>query len=63
MPILKLYTTQNQLTSAEKAELAKVLTAGYSRIMPAFFVNIMFHEVCNRLFLTPPISSPLDKGL
>ncbi|KAK0105517.1 hypothetical protein ONS95_004122 [Cadophora gregata] len=45
MPILKLYTSPGQLTDEEKQELATVLTAGYTKSMPAFFVNIMFHEL------------------
>ncbi|KAG4438456.1 hypothetical protein IFR05_006066 [Cadophora sp. M221] len=45
MPILKFYTSPGQLTDEEKQELATTLTAGYSKMMPAFFVNIMFHEL------------------
>jgi hypothetical protein len=46
MPILKFYTSPGQLTDEEKQELVTTLTAGYTKIMPDFFVNIMFHEVC-----------------
>lgn len=55
MPILKFYTSPGQLTDAEKQELATELTSRYATMMPAFFVNIMFHEVC--LILTC-LSSP-----
>ncbi|KAH7311833.1 putative oxalocrotonate tautomerase [Rhexocercosporidium sp. MPI-PUGE-AT-0058] len=45
MPILKFYTSPGQLTDEEKQELVTTLTAGYTKIMPDFFVNIMFHEL------------------
>ncbi|CAG8975454.1 hypothetical protein HYALB_00004768 [Hymenoscyphus albidus] len=45
MPILKFYTSPNQLSSVEKQDLATVLTSKYAELMPAFFVNIMFHEL------------------
>jgi phenylpyruvate tautomerase PptA (4-oxalocrotonate tautomerase family) len=45
MPLLTFYTSPNQLTAAEKRELATVLTARYARAMPAFFVDIVFLEV------------------
>ena len=45
MPVLQIYTNINQLTTAEKEELAKTLTAFYAELMPDFFVNIMFNEV------------------
>ena len=51
MPILKFYTLANTLTSSEKADLARVFTAQYAKLMPAFFVNIIFHDV--RLPLIP----------
>ncbi|CZT52483.1 uncharacterized protein RSE6_13824 [Rhynchosporium secalis] len=50
MPILKFYTNPGQLTSEEKQELAITLTSIYARIMPAFFVNIMFHELAPENF-------------
>ena len=54
MPILKLYTSPGQLTDEEKQELATILTSGYTKLMPAFFVNIMFHEVSFKNKLFPP---------
>jgi phenylpyruvate tautomerase PptA (4-oxalocrotonate tautomerase family) len=45
MPILQFYTNTGQLTVTEKEELVKTLTDYYARIMPDFFVNIMFNEV------------------
>lgn len=50
MPILKFYTSRNQLTSVEKQELATVLTNRYASFMPAFYVNIIFHEVSSHPF-------------
>ena len=51
MPILQFYTSPNQLTAEEKAELVKVITERYTLRLPAFFVNIMFNEVSLALFL------------
>lgn len=45
MPVLQFYTNTNQLTAAEKQELARILTDFYAQRMPDFFVNIMFNEV------------------
>jgi phenylpyruvate tautomerase PptA (4-oxalocrotonate tautomerase family) len=53
MPLLKFYTSPNQLTPAEKQELATVLTARYTRLLPAFYVSIVFNEVL------APLSHPL----
>jgi phenylpyruvate tautomerase PptA (4-oxalocrotonate tautomerase family) len=47
MPLLQFYTNVNQLTQAEKEELAKTLTDRYATRMPAFFVDIVFNEVSN----------------
>lgn len=44
MPLLQLFTSQGQLTAAEKQELATTFTDYYSHAMPAFFVNVVFHE-------------------
>jgi hypothetical protein len=52
MPILQFYTSPNQLTSDEKAELVKTITERYMQRLPAFFVNVMFNEVRH------PSSSP-----
>ncbi|KAL2062508.1 hypothetical protein VTL71DRAFT_6774 [Oculimacula yallundae] len=49
MPILKFYTNPGQLTAREKQELATTMTGLYARIMPAFFVNIMFHETSAKM--------------
>ena len=51
MPILQFYTSPNQLTSAEKEELVKIITERYTLRLPAFFVNVMFNEVSLALFL------------
>ena len=51
MPILQFYTSPNQLTSAEKEELVKVITERYTLRLPAFFVNVMFNEVSLAFFL------------
>lgn len=56
MPILKFYTSPGQLTDEEKQELATTLTAGYTKMMPAFFVNIMFHEVYSSISHATPFS-------
>ncbi|KAN0089035.1 putative oxalocrotonate tautomerase [Hyaloscypha variabilis] len=45
MPLLQFYTNVNQLTQAEKEELAKTLTDRYATRMPAFFVDIVFNEL------------------
>ncbi|KAH8660949.1 putative oxalocrotonate tautomerase [Tricladium varicosporioides] len=45
MPLLKFYITPGQLTSEEKQDLATTLTSRYAKGMPAFFVNIVFHEI------------------
>jgi len=45
MPLLQFYTSPGQLTAVEKQEMASTLTAKYAKIMPAFFVNVIFHEV------------------
>ncbi|KUJ09473.1 uncharacterized protein LY89DRAFT_724452 [Mollisia scopiformis] len=45
MPILQFYISPNQLSLEEKQELASTLTARYARLMPDFFVNVMFHEL------------------
>ncbi len=42
---LQFYTSQNQLSNAEKLELVSTLTDFYAEIMPEFFVNIVFNEV------------------
>ena len=57
MPILQFYTSPNQLTSAEKEELVKIITERYTLRLPAFFVNVMFNEVSLALFLIS-LSSP-----
>lgn len=59
MPLLKFYTSPNQLTSTEKQDLAKIFTARYARAMPAFFVDIVFHEV-HHLPLSSPFTNPLQ---
>ncbi|TVY73189.1 hypothetical protein LSUE1_G006630, partial [Lachnellula suecica] len=51
-PFLKFYTSPNQLTAAEKQDLATVLTARYAKAMPAFFVDIVFHEIPEDSFFT-----------
>jgi hypothetical protein len=59
MPILQFYTSPNQLTSDEKAELVKTITERYTLRLPAFFVNVMFNEVSLLLPITHhPLSSP-----
>jgi phenylpyruvate tautomerase PptA (4-oxalocrotonate tautomerase family) len=45
MPLLSFYLNPGMLSAPEKAELAQFLTAGYAKVMPAFYVNIVFHEV------------------
>jgi hypothetical protein len=52
MPILQFYTSPNQLTSDEKAELVKTITERYTLRLPAFFVNVMFNEVSLLLPIT-----------
>jgi hypothetical protein len=60
MPILQFYTSPNQLTSDEKAELVKTITERYTLRLPAFFVNVMFNEVSLLLPIThDPLFSPL----
>lgn len=46
MPLLQFYTSAGQLSAEDKQDLASTLTVRYARIMPEFFVNIVFHEVC-----------------
>jgi hypothetical protein len=46
MPLLQFYTSPNQLTQAEREQLSAVITAFYARLFPAFFVAIVFNEVC-----------------
>jgi hypothetical protein len=60
MPILQFYTSPNQLTSDEKAELVKTITERYTLRLPAFFVNVMFNEVSLLLLIIHhPLSPPL----
>lgn len=47
MPLLQFYTSPNQLTQAEREQLSAVITAFYARLFPAFFVAIVFNEVCS----------------
>ncbi|KAH6674705.1 putative oxalocrotonate tautomerase enzyme-domain-containing protein [Halenospora varia] len=63
MPLLKFYITPGQLTSAEKQDLATTLTSRYAKIMPAFFVNVVFHEVCSPSFLFQVFTSHLVTSL
>lgn len=58
MPILHFYLNPNQLTPEEKQELATTITAQYARVMPDFFVNIVFHDVCPPLTSLPVHSFP-----
>lgn len=45
MPLLQFYTSPGQLTAEEKQEIATVFTARYTKLLPAFYVNIIFNEV------------------
>lgn len=45
MPLLQIYTAQNQLSYMEKLELVSTLTEFYTEIMPDFFLKIVFNEI------------------
>ncbi|CZR63112.1 uncharacterized protein PAC_13009 [Phialocephala subalpina] len=58
MPLLQLYTNIGQLSVEEKQEIASTLTGIYAKIMPEFFVTIIFHELPHGSFFVG--SKPAD---
>ncbi|KAF8860247.1 hypothetical protein BDZ45DRAFT_779965 [Acephala macrosclerotiorum] len=58
MPLLQFYTSVGQLSVKDKQELASTLTERYGRIMPEFFVTIVFHELPHGSFFVG--SKPAD---
>jgi len=49
MPLLKFYTNPGQLTADEKQDLVDILMSRYTRLLPAFYVSIVFNEVSGLL--------------
>ena len=62
MPLVRFYLNPGQLTAAEKAEIAQFLTKIYARVMPDFFVNVVFHEVRPALSHLSHGKTKTDKG-
>lgn len=52
MPLWTIYHTENALSDTDKAELAEKLTDIYARVMPRFYVGIVYQEIkANNFFI------------
>lgn len=45
MPLWKIYTPKNAFTADDKKAIAQALTGLYGRVMPRFYVGVVFQEV------------------